>query len=54
MINEMEINGNKIIVSPTNTTEAMLKELKLLLDEYERKIKESERNILTKNNFHSQ
>lgn len=45
----MEINGNLPVFTPTHTTEALLKELKLLLDDYERKIKESEKNILNMN-----
>jgi len=39
----MKINGEVTMVV---TVEAMLKELKSLLDEYERKIKELERNFL--------
>ncbi len=39
----MKINGDVTIAV---TVEAMLKELKGFLDEYERKIKEIERNIL--------
>ena len=43
----MKINGDVKLLTQTVTVEAMLKEVKLLLDEYERKIKESEKNILS-------
>jgi hypothetical protein len=43
----MKINGDVKLLTPTVTVEAMLKEVKLLLDEYERKIKESEKNIFS-------
>ncbi len=47
----MKINGDVAISTTSVTVEAMMKELKLLLDEYERKIKESEKNIF--NNSHN-
>jgi len=46
----MKINGDLKLLTPTVTVEAMLKEVKLLIDEYERKIKQSEKNILSIDN----